>query len=508
MEDARKKSNQNSLGARTLHGMLWGYIGKLSEFALAFTFSIIVARRLGPVAYGRYNLFISIITTSVLFFSFGLDAILNKFIPQLKTDGKITAARLLFYKAFYIRILILTILGIILWIFGEFLANFFSEDAIHKYSIFFFLLLLGTGIQNLFISYFNSLLRLKEITIVRTLSQSLGLIILITLFMYFGYSLKAVLQAVFFSTFLSISLFLLLSTRLLPEESTNDAGNFKSYVRFGLSVWQIDILTYAMSATLNILLMGRILKDPVQIGFYSTALLFSYLPWIFITSWSKIILPAMSEVKTKYGLNGISEAFVNFSKVISIMLIPTWLFLGRYANVLISNLFGEKFLYSSLLIQVYTFFVLIGVLAMPHLSLNTLYALDKEKFVLKTRLVSGVINITLVFLLVFSFKALGAMVAYCIAGIFQNYAEFFAVRKYVPMKYPFVYLLKIALSAIGVLLLFAWIPVSNLPTVIIIGVAYLIMLFIIFHFIKLLTPDDKKFLNRMHPNLAKITRYF
>ena len=502
------KMNHNSLGYRTLRGMLWGYIGKLSEFALAFVFSIIVARTLGPAIYGHYNLFISIIATLLLFSSLGFDAILNKFIPQLKTEGRMAAAFLLFHKIFWGRFLIISVLGVIVWINSPFLTTFFADEVFYRYSLLFVLLLLGRGIQDLLIAFLNALLKLKEITIVYALSQLLGIAIMVILFMYSGLSLKAVLQAVFFSTALSIALFLFLSMKLSAGHAEGYVYNLKPYLRFGLSVWQITLLTYAVSATLNVLLMGRILKDPLQIGFYSTAVLFSYLPGNLVGSWAKIILPVMSETKMRYGLDGVSEAFVGFSKVIFIMLIPTLLFLGRYANIMVLSLFGEKFIPSVLLIQVYVFFALIALMAVPHLGVNTLYALDKEKLVLRIRFIAGGLNIALVLLLISLFKALGVMIAGSIAVTFQTIAEFLAVRRYVPMKYPLGYLFKITISGMGGLLLFAWFPVKNLTAVIIVGVLYLVTLFIIFHFIRLLTPEDKKFLSRMHPALAAIVKYF
>ena len=49
--------HNSSLGYRALRGIIWGYLGKFSEMFLAFAFSIIVGRTLGPVIYGQYNLF-------------------------------------------------------------------------------------------------------------------------------------------------------------------------------------------------------------------------------------------------------------------------------------------------------------------------------------------------------------------------------------------------------------------------------------------------------------------
>ncbi len=500
--------NNNSLGYRALSGMLWGYIGKFSEFALAVIFYVIVGRTLGPVGYGHYNLFISIVTTFVLFSSLGFDAILNKFIPQLIARGKVGASHSLFRKIFRARFLIVSALGVIAWMSSSFLARFFSEDALCRYSLLFALLLLCMAIQNLLISFFNALLRLKVVTVVRAFSQVVGIAIVAVLFMHFGPSLKAALQAVLFSTVLSITIFLFLSMRMSTKNCGNNVCNLRPYLRFGLSVWLITLLTYGVSNTLNVLLMGWILKEPLQIGFYSTAVLFTYLPGNLISGWSKIVLPVMSEVRTKHGLDGISQAFTSFSRVMFFMVVPALLFLGRYANVLVFSMFGEKFIHSGLLIQVYVFFQLIGVMAAPHIGLNTLYALDKQKLVLRMRFIAGAVNIALVFLLAPPFKALGVMLACSIAVTLLTVAEFFTVRKYVSMKYPFGCLFKITMSAVAGLLLLTWFPVRNLTTVIIAGILYLAILLVIFHFIKLLTSEDKELLSRIHPALAVIVKHF
>jgi len=498
----------NSLGYRTLKSMIWGYIGKFLEFSLAGIFSIIVGRKLGPAIYGHYNLFISIISTFILFSSFGLDAILNKFIPQLAVRQESPRAYALFLRMFYLRLLVTLFFCIILFFSRAFLASFFLEDTISQYFFFFVAIFILIAVQNIPISVFNSLLKLKEIAIVRAVSQSVGLITVVFLFYFFEPSIKSVFQSVVFYNLIFTVIIFVFSLNLFNKLNKVSKLEVKNYLSFGLSVWEISLLTYAISTTLNILLMSKVTKDPFQIGLYSTAILFTYLPGNLISSWAGIMLPSLSEVKAKYGVSGISQAFISFSKVIFFMLIPMLFFLMRYADVLVHSLFGEDFIQSVLLIQIFAFFNIFSTFFAPNLGLNTLYAIDKEKIVVQIRLLAGLLNIVLVLLFAIFYKALGVMIASCIVIVFINVAEFIVVKKSVHSRYPFMYLFKILMSSTVGLLLICWFPVKNLLTLIAIGIVYLIIIFVIFYFIKLLNKEDREFLIRMHPALAAIVKYF
>lgn len=503
MDDIRK-----SLKHRALSGMVWGYAWKFFEFVLAAVLSVVVGRALGPAVYGQYNLIMSIVNTFVFFSSFGFDAVLNKYLPQFMGEGKPGAGLLLLRRLFLWRLAVMAALAAAVLAGRGFLSFFFTDRIILSYAPFIGWLIFAAGLQNFFISFFNALLRIKTVTSATLASQASGVILLLVLFAAFGPSLSAVLQAVSFAAAVSLILFFNFARPCLPRGPAGSLGPIGPYLRFGFSVWQVTLLTYGLSTVLNVLLMGVLVKDPLEIGYYSTAILFSYLPGNLLTAWSGVILPSLSEARMRYGVGGIAEAMTHFSKVIFILVIPALFFLGRYAHECVIAVFGQKFYFSGLLVQIYVLTQFVGTLCLPHLCVNALYATDKEGLVLKVRCCAGVINLILVFALAAPFKSAGVLLAGCAAAMLQTMAEFALVLRNVPIRYPVAYLAKIVCGCVAALILLVFFPVRGLWGVAAAIPAYLIVLGGIFHFMKLLNNEDRRFLATLHPVLAFVAKHF
>jgi O-antigen/teichoic acid export membrane protein len=495
-----------TLRYRTLSGITWAYIGKFSEFFLLAVVSIMVGRILGPDLYGRYNLFTSVATTIIFFASFGFDTILNRFVPQLMGEGRREHALVVFSRLFLLRFSVMIILGATVYSLRWYLLSLFGDNTISVYGLLFMGYMLGMGLQNLFVAFFNSLLKVKVVAFVSVLTQVFNIVIMSAFFLHSGLSLDRVLVSVVSSVAFSVLLYIVVMSRSKNLVRSLHGCDLRPYLSFGFSVWQVTIWSYAVSATLNVLLMGVLVRDPLEIGLYSTAVLFSYFPGNLLAGWSSVILPSLSEVRSKYGLSGMGEAFVSFGKVIILFLIPTLLFMGCYARPLVIGIFGNKFAASAVLLQVYCVLQLLIVLVFPHLGVNSLYALNKEKTVLKIRFIAGLLNILLIVFLAPSWKSLGVMLASCIVVLFQTFTEFAFVWRSIPVRYPVVFLFKVVLASIIALLGTVLIPASSLAGVVLAAAAFALLFLASLRYFKLLRKEDRDFLLKVHPFFAFLAR--
>lgn len=535
--------DSQSLGYRTLKGIAWGYISKVSDFLLAFLFSVYVGRSLGPRVYGQYSLFTNVIATILLFVSLGFEGILSKYLPSLVVRGDKKVFSFLTLRLFAVRVVLLVGVGLILWKNRYAASSFFGDEIFSRFISLLVFLLLLKGLQSFFTSFLNAFLRVKESTVASICSQVLAIVLAVALFSVFEASLQNVLLATTLATLLSLVLLLFFSIPLLESHGhspwMNGAGGRRSagseqkgdrgapgnrlalstlfWKRskdsipipwgFGLSMWQVNVLAFAVSAAFNILLMGRILKDPREIGFFSTALLFSYLPGNLISSWAGVILPSLSEAKAKYGLAGVAEAFVKFNKVVLFLLIPSLVFLLMTTDVCIVSFFGQGFLPAAKLVQIYIFSNLFTVLFSPHIGVNACYVLDKDRAVLTIRCCTAILNVVLVWCLVPTLRAAGAMLASCFSIAVQTVAEFFVAQKYLKMPYPARFLSKVMMAALLGVLCLAVFPLRSLVSVAVAAVIYGGVMFCVFHASKLLTSEDKAFLERISPGMGRWTKY-
>jgi O-antigen/teichoic acid export membrane protein len=487
--------------------MAWGYISKIADFLFAFFFSVYVGRSLGPRVYGQYSLFTNVVATILLFSALGFEGILNKYLPAFSIRADKRAFSLLTLQLCGARLVLLGIVGMLLGVNKNAASSFFGDAIFARFMSLLVFLLLLKGLQSFFISFLNAFLKIKEATLAGVSSQVLAIVLAVGLFSVFQPSLQNVLLATVFATLFSLILLLFFSRRMLAV-SWKGLWDLRAIPwRFGLSVWQVNVLAFAVSAAFNIILMGRILKDSREIGYFSTALLFSYLPGNLISSWAGVILPSLSEAKAKYGLGGVAEAFVKFNKAILLLLIPSLGLLLIISKTLIVSFFGPDFLPAVKLLQVYIFCSLLVVPFSPHVGINACYVLDKEKAVLVIRFMAAVLNIALVWFLVPTLRAMGAMLASCLAIVVQTTAEFFVSQKYLKMPYPVSFLSKVIMATLLGVLCLAILPLQNLISVAAAAVLYSGILFFVFRVSRLLTSEDRVFLARVAPWAQRWIKY-
>lgn len=509
-------TKEEHLHIRVAKGVVWNYINKILEFGIAACFSIIVGRTLGPKIYGSYNLIMSFTATLILFFSFGFESIMNKFIPQLNRKGFYKNILKLYKDLFVKRLIILLFLALVVFIASSFFSDYFSEKVFLELRILIVCVLLAIGLKDMMVAFFTSLLRIREITIIRTISQILGLGIVITLFLLVSPSLEAVL----WSFLLSIMCLLFIGWVIFKKSFGNSNESFneikrqpsdkiisQEMIKFGFYIWLINISTFLINGQINLLLLGALLKDTLQVGYYSTALLFGYLPGVFISALAGIFLPILSEVNIKQGKEGLSKIINGLAKMLILTLIPIIFFLGWFTKPIILAALGEKFIPSVPLIQVYTIFAALGVLGLTHLTTNTLYTVGLERIVLVVRVICGILNIGLVFILVPPFGAVGAVLSLCISVIITQSTEFIIVCRNVRSFYPLIFSLKVLAGAACSLFILNWFRIGGIISLSIVFIFYQFLILLFYKISFLFSKSDKKFLTDLHPFSAFIVKW-
>jgi stage V sporulation protein B len=497
-----------SLIHRVVRGILWGQIGKILEVILGLAFTVVVGRYIGPTGYGIYMLIMSIVGLVIVISSFGFEEALGKFIPKVLVDGSKEELSRLFKSLLKNRIIIVLCLSVTIILLREAITKIFAIPVFSRYLVFAALLILTQGVTDLLASFFTALLKIKILTVVKTFTQATSLILTVVFFQFVGPTVLTVLSASAIASLLGIGFYCLQARTYLFKIPLQSISLGPIY-RFGLIVWLVKLASFALANNIDKLLIGCLLRDTAQVGYYSIATTFLVaLHGLFTAGWGITILPALSEAREKYGLSGMTQILSIYCKLLTLIMLPSVMFLGRYANTFILSLFGNAYYPSIPLLRTYILLNIITIFFIGGVTGISLYVVGKEKLVLKLCILSGVLNIILDFLLIPLYGALGAIIATGISVAIFSLLELIFTFKYVPIEYPYRFVGKVFFTGIICLFFLSGLKTHNFWSLSAVGILYVILLTVLFYFLKLLEPQDKEFLIKLNPRLAPVVKYF
>jgi|GEM_PF-3347721 len=504
--------NANSgLGVRTTKGILWNYAGKFIEFCLGICFSILVGRSLGPARYGFYNYIVTTATVSVLVFSFGYEQILVKYVPDLDCTAGRPHGNMLFFHLAKKRLIYFLAGVLLIWAAEPLITGKFSMRVTGQGFLVagIFVLL---GMRDLFSAFFSARLLLRETAFIRVSGQVIAIILISGYFYLAGPSLPIVVWSFLFSAAAGCLFGWYYLKRIQWFKNSGDHANGSeildwSMVKFGYAVWLVNLTTYLINSQINVFFLIGMLKDSLQVGYFSTALLFGYLPNVLLSGLAGVMMPVLSEARANPDSRVLENTFRSLSKVLILSLVPLLMFLVWKAGSIVEILFGSEFAPTAPLVRVTLTAYALNILFLTHLCTNLLYLYGKEKIVLWNRIAAGIVNIAMIFLLIPGFWALGAMIATSVAVLFQIIMEFwFAVRGRMRL-YPLGFALKVVFGGAAGLFILSLFRVKGIAALTGIAFVYIILLLIFYRVTRLLDASEKKFLSGFHPVSAFVMRW-
>ncbi|OGF45879.1 MAG: hypothetical protein A2231_07145 [Candidatus Firestonebacteria bacterium RIFOXYA2_FULL_40_8] len=495
------KEKQN-IGTLVATNVLWNYVGKFAEFGLTGLFFLIVGRKLGPKGYGSYNLMMTFVSSLVVILSFGFEMAMVRFVPECSAKGKDLEGIRLFKKLLLIRAVVYFIASAALFLLSDFVGSKLGEKEFLNLRGLLSLLLIGFGLRDLINSYYFAVLKIKDLSIIKIVAQSTGVILVAVLF----YNMQPRLDYALYCFTFSVIIFVVLAYSGINRISKgyeckdgNENTGIKSIIRFSVFTWLTSIFTFFLSGQINVLALGYLLKDPEKIGFYSSAIMIGYLPGVFISGMAGIFLPALTRALASGGTDSFRKTINGLAKLLIALLAPVIIFLGAYPGRVITTLLGEKFFPSASLFRVYAVFSLFNVLLLTHVTYNSLYAVRQERKVLYIRMISGAINVGLLFLLIPVFGPLGAVIAVSMALFVQQILEFSLLRKTVTGFYPLTFAVKTIIAALAGVSCVYFIHLRDKIGLILVGMVFAVVVVIFYKILKLFSMEDKERFIGLHP---------
>lgn len=373
--------DSKSLKNKVVHGVLWSAIDRFSSQGIAFVISIILARLLTPHDYGliaMIGIFISISETFV-------DSGLSSALVRNKNRSEIDCS-----TAFYVNIVIGAVCYGILFVCAPLVSKFYNEPELSNITramgIVFFLFSFS-NVQQAILTIKIDFKTKTKISLISVITS--GVIGIVLAYMKLGVWALVVQQIS--CAFIRVVLqWILIKWRPLFAFSVS---SFRSLFSFGSKMLATGLLN-SISNNLYTLIIGKAYAAD-SLGYYSRAGQFVQFPSTSITNIIKSVsFPTMSVIQDndeRFKMN-----FLRIQKTVTFVVFPLIIGLASVSKPLILLLLSEKWIYSSILMQI----ICMGLIWYPVYTqnLNIMEVKGCSRYVLQSETITKVTNISLLLL--------------------------------------------------------------------------------------------------------------
>lgn len=340
----------NNLKRKTIKGIAWNTVGKISNQILHFILSVILMRLLMPQDYGLLAMAMVLIGFAGIFSEFGFSSALiqNQNINESHKSS-----------IFWFNIIIGSFLTLLFFIFADKLAQFYGNDNLEKvikYLSFSFIIsstsiLPGSLLQK---EMRYDIINKIDVTIV-ILSGVLSV--------YLAFNGWGVMSLVFQSLFSQLSKvpLLFIGAKWMPKFIFNKKS-IKELFSYSAYLTGFNVINYGARRS-DDLLIGKFMGAE-SLGIYSRAYSLMLMPINQVISLvSNVMFPALSLIQNDK--DRVKKIFLNVIQTLSFITFPLMIGLISVADNFILGIFGNKWAEVIPIIQILAFVGVIQTLANP-----------------------------------------------------------------------------------------------------------------------------------------------
>lgn len=467
----------------TLIIYLFAVIGSI----FAYLVRILFAHNMSVAEYGLFFAALGLISLVFTFKDLGYGAAVIRFIPefQIKKQGVNIKSGIVF--AFIIQ-LVYSIIGLVVFfIIADLLATYYFHDALavnlikilvvwQLFNVIINCLIQGfLGFQRFFLWAAINHLSMLAIFILSVIFFNLGV----------GYTTPALAYMIYPIIF-SIIFVPIFLTKVYPgflKEKVNISKKLiKKLTKFSIP----QILSNSSSMIMGFIdtIMLTVMVGVTGVGIYHVAMPTSRLTIFFGDGLSTFLMPFVAELWTKKHMKHLVEGISLIYKYIFMLIVPIVFIIFAFSDLIIKLLFGADYILADRPLKILIF----GMVAFTIFIINSaiLLGINKPKINAKILFIAVIFNVIANFVLISLFDVTGAALATTLSFILLLFLSLYYVRKFIKIKIPIVYWLKIILVGILMVLLvylLKWLIelhpyLETCLILVIIGIAYLFTLYI------------------------------
>lgn len=401
-------------------------IGSTIVRVTTFGLHILLARVLGPAAYGLYALGGSVTAIGQSIASLGLTQGIVRYCAIYRGEDDKARLKGVLLSAAAISLVSSVLIAFILFAFARAISDHFFRKAELTNVLRVFALALPfcvlTAMEGAFAQSLRRIEYQKGLAILRSLAN-LGLV---GLAFILGYRLAGATCGFLASGVFSAGLGLYFLWRIFPEIRSAIVPSYqiKSLLRFSLSVFFIGI-SYMLLGYTDRIMLGYFGKAS-DVGTYNVASLLASQIVIFIGSVITIFSPIIADLHNRGLPQKIAGLYKKVTRWILTVSLPLFLLFSLFPE-LIMYLFGPKYEKSSLVLVILAFAYIVGAVTGPGGNLLHMTGRQNVDFINSIILVFG--NIALNMWLIPAYGAAGAALATAITLILIHTARLIEVYK-------------------------------------------------------------------------------
>ncbi len=372
-----------------------------------------VARVLGAEGVGITGYTISIVSYFILFGSLGISVYGQREIAFYQDDAKEKGK--IFFELVALKIIAMTIAMVLFWL-------LFARTG--DYAMYYKILIIEM-VANVFdITWFYQGIERFKKTALRNGIVKILSVIAIFVFVKHSSDINKFLYIHCFNALLSnLSLWINIKKYLDFPDKLNIFRHFKKTIF--LFIPQIAIQVYTV---LDKTMIGAILHNMTQVGYYEETQKIVKFSLIIVTSMGTAMLPRIANCFATNDHERIKEYIYKAFNFALLMSIPMTLGMIAIASKFVPSFFGEEFAPAAPLMSIMSVITII-------ISLNNVLGIQyllptrKEKYFTIAVICGAVTNFVLNYFLIQKFQAVGAAIATVIAETVVTAVEFYFVRK-------------------------------------------------------------------------------
>jgi O-antigen/teichoic acid export membrane protein len=509
------KRTPNSYLLNQVYG-LWFYISW-------FFLTVIITRKVSTNDYGTFAVALTAFNTVAYIVALGLEDATTTYIPKILAEHGQAAAASLIRRLLALRIITLVVCVAIMLFGLPVLATLISliplqgsaanaaslrDPSLLSHLIPIAIYVLGNGVSSLFTSVYASLMRMRPVFIIGSVTQLLllgmGFVVL-----QLGWGVNGMLWLLAISSLLNALAFAIWQAPLLMLRGSTYKQALKPIVNLGISAWLTNLISGALLKQVSIILLVYFAATQTQIGFFNLSFQLAHSAnLLLVTGFAGVGGSALAASFIGHNYERLARSWQVLIKIETLLAAPLLMFCLFNAQNIAHTLYGSNYDPVGPLLAIFLFFnILVRVLGTT-IHQSTLYVIRKPGLVVLGQWI-GLLTVLLIGLaLIPHFGAAGALVGDGLSQVVTGGLLLAFLWRSLPRKYPLGFTLRLLLAlALAALPSLVWHP-ANHVLLGISGTVFLVLCVGLLLWIRPLGAEDMEMVSGLNPRLARYLRWF
>ena len=425
----------------------WAQVSRLAEVFSSLALSLLLVRALGPANYGQYSFLVNVATFAAIALSLGFPDTVMRFVSAFLARGADRQARYLVRRLALLRLLVYAVGVLLLFALHAPAARALHLPLIDHYWPALAALLVSQGAIEFATSYAYARLDSRDVALARTVGQIVALAVFAVAVLLAKPTLAIAVVTVVISFLVATLILLALGLGQTLFSGHASKTPLAPVARFAGAAWGASLFTLGLAGQIDVILLGALRSDAVQIAYYSVATLIYVKLGVLLSGWAGTAVASFAEVQSRRGLDAVRlyfGAYVRLHILLSLVAYPP---LIVFSGAITRGVFGSAYASAAGLMAVYGVFWLASSLLAAGIAFSSMLALGSQRQAVAIRAATGILNLVLDVALIPSLGALGAVIATGIANFAAHLGDFVVAARRIKASYPWGFAARTGLAA-------------------------------------------------------------